>query len=123
MNIQYGFRGLIMVMVCFFFVSCNPTEIHAQSPNNEQRLIGRWVDEFRGATWIFNSNGTGSRDGHTFMFGAASGKLILYGHHFHRSEDRIHPFDFYVSSDGNTIILIRNGWTTSTGSFVLRKSN
>ena len=74
----------------------------AQSPNNEQRLVGSWTSMLDNSTIVFNSNGTFSG----FDFGeryAVAGDKIAF---FEAGSDRAIIFEFRISNDGRTLILI-----------------
>jgi hypothetical protein len=76
----------------------------AQSANNTQRIIGTWVDNNTGKTWVFNTNGTVTgfdEDDDPFMykFGFTDTKLAFSDEYY------INVFNISISSDGRTLIL------------------
>ena len=77
----------------------------AQSTNNAQRIIGTWVDNGSGKTWVFNANGTVSGydeddDAFTYNFGVADTKLAIL------DRGDLDIFNISISSDGRTLILV-----------------
>jgi uncharacterized lipoprotein YddW (UPF0748 family) len=61
-------------MVIFWV--CSTQNANAQSENNEQRIIGTWVDE-GGGSWVFNANGTLKRGDDLYKFGVTSTMLAI----------------------------------------------
>ena len=90
---------IFVVLVMVVIGSCA-----AQSANNAQKIIGTWVDNNTGKTWVFNANGTVSgtdKHGDNFVYkiGFTDTKLS-----FSDGED-LALFNFSISSDGKTLIL------------------
>ena len=82
--------------------------VYAQSINNEQRLLGTWVNINNNIfTIVFNSNGTTTWGSTNFQYGAAGNKLVLYA----SDNSEVYSntiYDYYLSTDGRTLILIGN---------------
>jgi membrane-bound inhibitor of C-type lysozyme len=101
----FWFLAIVLVCSCF-----------AQSVNNAQRIIGTWVDNNTGKTWVFNANGTVSgsdEDGDNFeyKFGVAETKLAI------SDSGDLDIFTISLSSDGRTLILDKS--IRSSGSLYL----
>ena len=106
------------------FFGCNGNEsngVFAQSSNNEQRLIGTWINNSNRSTVTFNSDGSmsgistmapisGSNWRHDAVrYAVAGDKIVIY----FRYEDRESTIvtdggDFRISNDGQTLIIILN---------------
>ena len=100
----------ILFFSLFCFVSIG---LFAQSSAVEQKLVGTWVDGGN-RTWVFNSDGTGTRDNTSLKFAAFSGKIIIYiGNTTGGS-----AFEYIFAADNNTVILFSNG---ESSSFFLKK--
>ena len=69
----------------------------AQSANNDaQRLVGTWVSDDN-VTYVFNANGTGTRNGNDFFWGfSIDGSLFITAHNTN--------YVLYMSPDGRRII-------------------
>ena len=96
--------------------------VNAQSSNNEQRLLGTW--EYNGGNgwavdydvpWVFNSDGSMSgsfkldyrdRTFEVYGYRAASNKLLL---NFEGGAGIAFICDYFISSDGRTLIIIIEG--------------
>jgi len=98
---------VICVILIFGFVSLDS---FAQSANREQQLIGTWVSEgyeFK-ITMTFNRDGTmvisDEYDSERGRWGAAENKII-----FVIDSDYSEYGEFYISSDGQTLILLIDG--------------
>jgi len=91
-------RNLVLIfsilLLCFLSL-----ELFAQSQNNEQRIVGTWVDENDGKVWVFNINGTGTVDGTELKWGVAQNKIAM----IINSETLI--MDYTISSDGRTLLI------------------
>jgi hypothetical protein len=93
-------KAVIFVVLAMVLIgSC-----FAQSANNAQRIIGTWVDNNTGKTWVFNANGTVSgadEDGDTFSykFGVTDAKIAFF------DDGTLNIFNLSISSDGKTLIL------------------
>ena len=94
-------RVLVLFIVgVLFFGACSAQNANAQNANFGQRIIGTWVDQ-RGNTWVFNANGTLTRDGSEYKFAVTDTKLV-----FQQDDDRfIYILNISMSSDGRTLIL------------------
>jgi len=66
-----------------------------------QRIVGSWT-QGNGHVWVFNANGTGSRDGVNFYFGISTSGLIRINY-----EDRWNNNDgsIFFSPDGRRVII------------------
>ncbi|MDR0286891.1 MAG: hypothetical protein LBI03_04170 [Clostridiales bacterium] len=112
-----------VVLAGFVFLS---TPCYAQSISVEQQIVGTWVElgESQGETMVFNSNGTGSASGNSFVYGVAGNKLALVVGQGRQVTTTV--MEFYISSDGKTLILVslgsRNAPSGGNGS-LLRKRN
>ena len=123
-----NWKVLFFVLVGIVLFGCNGNEsagVSAQSSSNEQRLFGTWIVEDSNSTWIFNADGTGSFDGTTFKYGAAEGKIIIIinsgrigGLTTRDSYNDLQQINFYISSDGKTMIIGSPG-----KSFLLRNKS
>ena len=99
-----------ILVFCFGSIGC-----YGQSNNNEQRLIGTWIEERTGATVVFNSDGTFSQtikntwgnwdDVEPFKYGFAVNKIALYYHSKSRGQFMYYLGDCFVSTDGKTLII------------------
>jgi hypothetical protein len=101
-----------------FVILIAPALLYAQS--NEQRLIGAWVDQ-QDNTWIFYANGIFSmqlKDGpvSSGKYGAAGSKLFLIVD----GDELI--MDFFISTDGRTLIMTMNGLDAQGGFLLFRKT-
>ena len=111
--------GVFVVLTVLLVSSCA-----AQSVNNAQRIIGTWVDNNTGKTWVFNANGTVSgtdEDGDDFQykFGFTDTKLVF------SDDSTLNVFNFSISSDGRTLILemsIASMSIASSGELYLKAS-
>ena len=93
--------SIVFLVLALCYVSVG---LYPQSSNAEQRIIGTWtavMGETKGSTWTFNSNGTFEL---TFEGEKESGKYWITS-----SKLAIEIFeivaDFYISTDGRTLIL------------------
>jgi len=84
--------------ISVFFVILSP-DLFAQAANNEQRIVGTWVDENDGKIWTFNANGTGTVDGINIKWGIAQNKIAMVIN----SETLV--LDFTISSDGRILLM------------------
>ena len=69
---------------------------------NEQRIIGRWVDD-ENVIWVINSNGTINRNNRTLSYGITGVHIFTSGW---GGENNFRVFDYSMSSDGKTVIMI-----------------
>jgi len=100
-------KKLIWIFIVFIFFGLIPVNSYAQSTNNEQHLIGTWINNADNSRVVINSNGTitglyweGSR---LEKFAAAGEKIILY---IEDDNDYVLSGDFRISTDGRTLIII-----------------
>jgi len=92
--------------------------VYAQSSNNEQRLIGTWVNiNNNNSTIVFNSNGTITWDTTDYKYGAAANKLVLYSSNNSNNYSNEY-YDFFISTDGKMLIIIGN----NNNALVFRKN-
>jgi hypothetical protein len=117
---------LLVVGVVLFGVCAQSA--NAQNANIAQSIIGTWVDQ-RGNTWVFNANGTMTRE--TLMTNARTGaatrfkgeykygitntKLVLVDSDYGTGDAESDSFDISISSDGKTLIV--------AGDYVSRSSS
>jgi hypothetical protein len=79
-------------------------------------MTGTWVELRCGTIWVFNSDGTGKKDGkQDFKYAAISNKVVIY----YGTDYYGHPYDYI--SNGNTVMLLPIGG--STAGHVLTKRN
>ena len=71
----------------------------AQNANNEQRIIGTWVEQDGRTTWVFNANGTLTQGSNEYKFVVTDTQLATF-----RDGDT-HVYIISFSSDGRTLIL------------------
>ena len=93
-------KKLVLILVLLLSVSML---LIAQSTNNEQRLVGTWINDLDGSRWIFNSDGTvsGSFVGFRLAkYAVAEEKIVLI------MDDSNFGGDFRISNDGRTLIII-----------------
>ena len=57
MNIGKNFFWMAIIFSALL-LACSPTEVSAQSPSNEQRLVGSWTDLHNNSTVVFSADGT-----------------------------------------------------------------
>ena len=110
-----------MLAMAFTF-SCSNT----QAVDNEKRVLGTWVDEEDGSTWVFNSDKTGTQNGkdkfgETFKYGTASDKLaiIIDYQGYKIKETKTFVLGLSISNDGKTAILT----TALAEGFLFRKKD
>jgi len=94
----------IVTMVVFW--ACSAQKAEAQSANIAQKIIGTWIDNFNGTTWVISVNGTLTVNGKEYKFGVTDTKLAIFG----GSGTYENPvwksiYDISISSDGKTLIL------------------
>lgn len=95
----------------------------AQSTGNETRIIGSWQDAFAEDsmpdTWVFNGNGTMTINGIPGKYVIAGNKLAIK-----ISMERLTifgVFDYQISTDGKTLILIKQSGYNVGDEFCLTK--
>jgi hypothetical protein len=88
-----------------FFVVLVIGVVGTSFAQSTQRIIGTWVDNNTGRTWVFNANGTVTgfvedNDPFEYKFGFTDTKLAI--------SDRgdLDVFNISISSDGRTLILV-----------------
>jgi len=101
------FKNAAMLCV-LVLVSIGCGDSSAQSANQDgSRLVGTWVQvEYKGnETWVFNSDGTGSRSNGNkdFIYGAVAGRLVIDDGNYSTG------YNFVVSNDGKTLLMIVSG--------------
>jgi hypothetical protein len=94
-------RAVIFIVLAIVAIASSA----AQSANNAQRIIGTWVDNGSGKTWVFNANGTVSGydeddDAFVYKFGATDTKLAII------DSGDLDIFNISISSDGKILILV-----------------
>ena len=125
MNIQKGFRALIMLLFCCLLAGCGPAKINVQAAsNNEQRLVGTWIAENDSSTWVFNSDKTGTTTIRriNYKYGATDNKIVIF------FDNNPAVADYSISSDSRTLILsglngFQNPLGIGTSAWLFRKSN
>jgi len=111
------FVFVVLAMAMVLIGSCT-----AQNSNNARRIIGTWVDNNTGNTWVFNTNGTVSgtdedEDDFVYKFGVTDTKLAFLDSESINSNN---IFNFSISSDGKTLILEMT--SSSRGDLYLERS-
>jgi hypothetical protein len=91
----------LLVFSVFCFVSIG---LYAQSSSVDQKIVGRWVDG-DGKTWVFSPDGTGTYDSDGFKYAAFGGRIII------TSTRNDFAYEYFFSSDNNTVILFPSGST------------
>jgi hypothetical protein len=100
--------SLVVILAVFLILKANMV-LFAQSPGNEQRLVGTWTRLHDNATLVFNANGTMSTtqtyDGFLPTHWAAAGdRLLVYIPGGDWGINRAIRY-FHISSDGRTLII------------------
>ncbi|MDR0668913.1 MAG: hypothetical protein LBF95_02425 [Treponema sp.] len=96
---------------------------NAQSVDNAQRILGTWVDNETGETWVFNADGTvtgygdigsysSANDSFEGKFGVADTKLAILGD---ERNSYIIGYNISISPDGKTLIFILDNGRGSSG--------
>jgi hypothetical protein len=99
---------LFVVGVVLFGV-CSAQNANAQNANIAQRIIDTWVDH-DGNTWVFNANGTVTKNSVSSKFGVTDTQLFI------AEMDEV--FNISISSDGRTLIMlgeIKSDFNARTG--------
>lgn len=92
---------LVFGMVC---AGCGKGTGTANDANSIEKLLGTWVSEADGTKMVFNSEGTVSDGAElSFKYGVAGNKLAMVA--TQRGKTITTVWDFYISSDGKTLIL------------------
>ena len=89
----------LSVFILLLIVSAN---CFAQSSNNEQRLIGTWIDLSDDTIVVFSSDGIVNWFGTNYKYGVAGNKLAII---FTGFGEFTMVYDYVISSDGRTLIL------------------
>ena len=105
------FISVISLALFFCFGTAN---IYAQSVINDSRLVGTWIND--GEVWVFNANGTFTADGEQYRWYSNASKLVILSDYYGYYEVELYV-DFFLSSDGRTLILVDDDWDA----LVLRK--
>jgi len=94
-------RVLVLFIVgVVFFGACSAQSANAQNANIAQRIIGTWVNQSGGGTWVFNANGTLTWGSEGVKFAVTDTKLAYTG-----EDGRTYIYNISMSSDGRTLIL------------------
>ena len=102
-----------IVFFCFNLVICI-----AQSPNNEEHLMGRWIDESDNSLiWTFNSNGILNIGVQTFNYLVDRNKLIVI---FMTETNQINTIElfFVFSNNGRLRLSYYENLNKSSSAFV-----
>jgi hypothetical protein len=127
------FKNAAMLCV-LILVSIGCGDSSAQSANQDgSRLVGTWVevdsdDENvvrNGDTWVFNSDGTGSRRSYKYKYAAIAGNLKIRGCKT-RDDGSCYgtysdDYDFVISNDGKTLFLDEKN-SSDIGAWLRRSS-
>jgi hypothetical protein len=103
----------LILFFCFDLVICI-----AQSPNKEQHLIGRWIDENDNSSiWTFNSNGILNIGAQTFNFLIDQNKIIII---FMTETNQIDTIElsFIFSNNGKLRLRYYENLNKSSSAFV-----
>jgi len=124
MNISKRAFWLVLIILALLTIF-NPYEVGAQSPSNEQLLVGSWTNLHTEATLVFNADGTVSGTGWENLYNqatrrkqppthwaAAGNTIIIFIPGGDDSNARWNG-TFIISSDGRTLII---------GSFAFRRN-
>ena len=80
MNIGKNYFWVVLIILTLL-LACSPIEVSAQSPSNEQRLVGSWTNLHNNSAVVFNADGTATgipnADGNAFNQWAAAGNVII----------------------------------------------
>ena len=97
---------IVLIAIFFLIFVFVSIDSYAQSANNEQRIIGTWVNDQDNSRVVFNSNGTISGfawdSSNIIKFAAAGDKIILYT----ENNDYFLSGNYSISTDGKTLIII-----------------
>jgi len=113
-------KSKYVILCCVILVFLGSNICFAQSSNNEQRIIGTWVDVSDDTTAVFNSNGTVNWFGTNLKYGVAGNRLALI-----TSGGRTIVYDITFSNNGRTLIIHNFNSVdsqSSNGIFLTRKS-
>jgi len=75
----------------------------AQNTNIQQNIVGTWIEEVSGETWVFNANGTYRAGDNTGRYAIIDTKLALTNNPM----DERYPilFDIFISNNGRTLFI------------------
>jgi len=93
-------KNIFLIFFVLLFFGFTSLSCFAQTSNNEQRIIGTWVNEANGRLLVLNSNGTGTSGVANIKYGVAGDKIALV-----YTDGTTYVFEFSISSDGRTLIL------------------
>ncbi|MDR0321489.1 MAG: hypothetical protein LBI28_08290 [Treponema sp.] len=108
-------------LVLFFGVllafSSGAFPCYAQSQNNDQRIVGTWVnDKHAEDVQVFNSDGTGYDKDGPFTYEISGNELI------YRQAGTTYTFYYSISTDGRTMVLIYTAFGISASDKYTRRS-
>ena len=113
----------ILVFGLLLFFGFTAINCYAQSSNNEQRLVGTWIQEGPGSSngtiWVFKSDGTLSiGDVNTLKYVATVTVLYWY----RTDTDFASTREYTFSADGRTLILINTSNGTTSAVLLRRRA-
>jgi len=91
-------KNLVLIFSIVLLSIVSPY-LFSQAQNNEQRIVGTWVEENDGKVWIFNANGTGTVDGIALKWGVAQNKIAIV------LDKETLVMDYTLSTDGKTLLI------------------
>ena len=99
---------VVLFIYGIVFFGCNEkgsVAVHAQSSNNEQRLIGTWINDLGGGSIVFNTDGSmsGRLFGSNVIRHVAIGDKLLIAYDDDRGNNWV--YDFRISSNGRQLII------------------
>jgi hypothetical protein len=122
------------ILFTIILISVGCADSSAQSTNQDgSRLVGTWVvvssagdavgDGDKtvrdGETWVFNSDGTGSRSDYRFKYAAIAGSLKMRGCNVTKDgtcyQSSSKNFSFVISNDGKTLFMDTEWLRKSSG--------
>ena len=112
-----------VLIISALLVACNPTEVEAQSTNNEQRLVGTWTNLHGGPNVVFNEDGTitglpAPTSGWAIpTHWAAAGNIVIL---FRTDRNERSMVVFNISSDGRTLTF--TGGLSGVSNLALRRN-
>jgi len=90
----------IFIVGVVLFCVCSVQKAEAQTI--AQKIIGTWTDEANGGTWIFNADGTGTKQNESFNFTIIDTKLAMLT----KGRGYCEAWDVLISSDGKRLLLL-----------------
>ena len=99
-------------MCILLFIGFAAANSFAQSQNNEQRIAGRWIDDYD-EIWVFNANGTLVVEDETYRWLINAYKILIID----SDDDVVMYGDFFITPDGRTLYLIQDSYDI----YMLRK--